>query len=177
VRAASSKLRRVYGAGPLHLLALIAGFALAGYSVLTLGLAALWNHRVWWQSIAVWFAGAIVVHDLVLFPLYALIHRALASAPMLHDRPEIPRKALNYVRVPLMASGLSFLIFLPGIIRQCAPVYRAATGQTQDLFLGRWLMLVAALFAASAAAYALSVAWERRRARTTDDRQRPKTDR
>jgi len=31
---------------------------------------------VWWQSILVWFLGAVVLHDLVLFPLYALADRA-----------------------------------------------------------------------------------------------------
>ena len=45
------------------------------------------------------------------------------------------------------------LLFLPGIIEQGAPTYLAATGQTQEPFLGRWLLLTAALFATSAAVY------------------------
>ena len=39
----------------------------------------LWNPGTWWQSIAVWFAAAVVGHDLVLFPLYALVDRILST--------------------------------------------------------------------------------------------------
>jgi hypothetical protein len=60
---------------------------------------------------------------------------------------------LNYVRVPALGAGLTLLVFLPGIIKQGAPTYVAATGQTQDPFLGRWLMFTAAMFAVSAACY------------------------
>jgi hypothetical protein len=64
---------------------------------------------------------------------------------------------LNHLRVPALASGLTLLVFLPGILEQGAPTYLAATGQTQAPFLGRWLLLTAALFAASAVAYAIRV--------------------
>ncbi len=53
-------------------------------------------------------------------------------------------------------------MFLPGIIEQGAPTYAAATGQTQEPFLGRWLLLTAAMFAVSAAAYGVRVALARR---------------
>jgi len=71
-----TRFRTFYGAHPLHLLAVLAGFALLGYIVSVAGPAALWNPSVWWQSILVWFLGAVVLHDLVLFPLYALADRA-----------------------------------------------------------------------------------------------------
>jgi hypothetical protein len=35
--------RRVYGSHPLHLLTLVAGFALLGYVLATIGPRALWN--------------------------------------------------------------------------------------------------------------------------------------
>ena len=57
-----------------------------------------------------------------------------------------------------MASGLALLLFLPGIIEQGKPTYLAATGQTQDPFLGRWLLLTAAVFGASAVAYGIRLA-------------------
>ncbi len=142
--------RRVYGSHPLHLLTLLAGFALLGYVLATIGPRALWNPHTWWQSIAVWFAAAIIAHDLVLFPIYALVDRML----LLSRRIPVPVRALNYIRVPAMASALTLVVFLPGIIEQGAPTYQAATGQTQEPFLGRWLLLTAALFAISAAAYA-----------------------
>lgn len=143
--------RKLYGAGPFHLLTLIAGFALFGYAVATLGPAQLWNPRTWWQSIVVWFAAAVILHDLVLFPLYALMDRAMTAGSRLGPR-RVP--VLNYVRMPLLASGLMLLVFLPGIIEQGGPWYTAATGQTQEPFLGRWLLLTAVVFGVSALVYA-----------------------
>lgn len=152
--------RTVYGSHPLHLLTLIAGFALLGYAVATVGVAALWNPRTWWQSIVVWFAAAVILHDLVLFPLYALVDRIL----VLSQRIPAPVPVLNHLRVPLLGAALTFAVFSPGILRQGAPAYTAATGQTQEPYLGRWLLLVAAMFAVSAAAYAVRLASTRRSA-------------
>ncbi|TFV61383.1 hypothetical protein E4P42_00325 [Mycobacterium sp. PS03-16] len=149
---------RAYGSHPLHLLTLIAGFALGGYAVLTLGPPALWNPKVWWQSIVVWFAAAIILHDLVLFPLYALADRALSVTQRIPVRVPV----LNYLRVPALGSVLTLLVFLPGIIEQGAPAYVAATGQTQEPFLGRWLMLTGAMFFVSAVVYAIRLAAARR---------------
>jgi hypothetical protein len=73
-----------------------------------------------------------------------------------HEHPKVT--ALNHIRVPTLAAGLTLLIFLPGIIEQGAPTYQAATGETQQPFLGRWLLLVAAMFAASAVSYAARAA-------------------
>ena len=75
-----NRFRTFYGANPLHLLALLASLALTAYVVLTLGATNLWNPKVWWQSILVWFIGAITAHDLILFPLYAFSDRSLSSA-------------------------------------------------------------------------------------------------
>jgi hypothetical protein len=44
-------------------------------------------------------------------------------------------------------------VFLPDIIEQGVPTYWAATGQSQEPFLGRWLLLTAAMFAVSAVVY------------------------
>ena len=80
MRALITRFTAFYGANPLHLLGTIAAWALAGYVVTVLGPQALWNHKVWWQSIAVWFLAAIIAHDLVLFPLYALADRSFTGA-------------------------------------------------------------------------------------------------
>lgn len=148
--------RRIYGSHPLHLLTLIAGFALFGYVLATIEPQTLWNPNVWWQSIAVWFAAAIIAHDLVLFPIYALADRLLASGAGRQWVSRVP--VLNYVRVPVLGAALTLLIFLPGIIKQGAPTFMAATGLTQDVFLGRWLLLTAAMFAFSALCYAIRLA-------------------
>ncbi len=160
--AALARFRSVYGSHPLHLLTLIVGFALLGYVVTTIKPTTLWNPNVWWQSIIVWFAAAIIAHDLVLFPVYALADRILLAARRGKGRAdEAPRvPVLNYVRVPALGTALTLLVFLPGIIKQGAPTYLAATGQTQDPFLGRWLMLTAAMFAISAVCYAVRLAFE-----------------
>ncbi|OBK50386.1 hypothetical protein [Mycobacterium sp. 1081908.1] len=148
----------IYGSGPLHLLTMLSGFALLGYVLATFKPATLWNSGTWWQSIAVWLAAAVIAHDLLLFPLYALADRALFARARRH--PNV--SARNHIRVPALGAGLTLLIFLPGIIEQGAATYAAATGQTQQPFLGRWLLLTAAMFAVSAIWYAARLAVTRR---------------
>jgi hypothetical protein len=150
-----TRFRQVYGSHLLHLLTLVAGFALFGYVLATIKPAALWNTHTWWQSIAVWFAAAIIVHDLVLFPAYAFLDRVLVAGHREQPAPDRRPPVLNYVRIPALGAGLTLLLFLPGIIKQGAPTYLDATGQTQDPFLGRWLLLTAAMFATSAVIYAI----------------------
>ncbi|MGH3438888.1 MAG: hypothetical protein ACRDRN_20755, partial [Sciscionella sp.] len=161
MRSAIAALRRRYGAHPLHLLGLLACFALLGYVIDLLGPAALWNKAVWWQSIVVWFLGAIILHDLLLFPLYALADRAVhgVSRALARARAtnQLPVDIRNHIRIPALAAGLLFLLFLPGIIEQGRVTYRAATGQTQQPYLARWLWITAALLALSALVYALRV--------------------
>jgi len=69
--AAAGWVRRWYGASPLHLLALLAAFALAGYAVRAVIVAGQWT------GFALWFAVAIIGHDLLLFPLYSLADLSL----------------------------------------------------------------------------------------------------
>jgi hypothetical protein len=154
--------KKLYGAHPLHLLTMLGGFALLGYTLVTFTPSQLWNRGVWWQSIGVWFAAAVVGHDLVLFPLYALADRLLPNRKT-RSRPKVLLR--NHIRVPALGAGLTLLVFLPGIIEQGGPTYQAATGQTQQPFLGRWLLLVAAMFGVSAAVYAGRLVAARRRAR------------
>jgi len=162
MRTGVEAFRRIYGSHPLHLLALIACFALFAYVIVTIKPVTLWNTSVWWQSIAVWFAAAIVIHDLVLFPAYSLVDRLLTSTRR-EPKPEPSRlPVLNYLRVPLMGSALTLVVFLPGIIEQGARTYFNATGHTQEVFLGRWLLLTAAMFAVSAVIYAVKIATTRR---------------
>ena len=170
MRNAVAGFGRLYGSGPLHLLISISGFALLGYVLATVKPGTLWNPQVWWQSIVVWFAAAVIAHDLLLFPLYALLDWLLSGvrAGGRPTRADSGVPVRNYVRVPALGAGLTLLVFLPGIIRQGAPTYRAATGQTQDPFLGRWLLLTAAMFAISAGIYAVRSARLYRRKRSGD---------
>jgi hypothetical protein len=70
---------------------------------------------------------------------------------------------LNHVRVPALASGLLFLVYLPGMLRLGRPTCLAASGQDQRPFLTRWLPATAVVFLASGAGYALRRWWARRR--------------
>jgi hypothetical protein len=140
-----------YGARPAHLLVMLACFALTGHAGwFLLGDPAL-------LRVLAWFVGAAVVHDLVLFPLYALADRLLCRLP----RGRVP--LVNHVRVPLLGAGLTFLVFLPGIVRQGEATHLAATGLDQQPYLGRWLGLAAAMVALSALVYAVRLARARRR--------------
>ncbi|MGH7882329.1 MAG: hypothetical protein ACREN8_05420 [Candidatus Dormibacteraceae bacterium] len=152
-----ARIRGFYGAHPLHLLALLGCFALAGYAALQT------SSDPSWPTITLWFLGAIIAHDLVLFPLYALADRSLsAGLRSLWPGPgRTPTRvpAVNHLRVPLLGTGLLFLLFFPGIIQQGHQSYLNATGQTQEPYLNRWLLLTAAMFAISAITYAGRLAY------------------
>lgn len=134
---------RSYGAHPLHLLAMLGCFALAGYAALH----ATTDMR--WPRMLLWFCAAVIAHDLVLFPLYALLDRAVGRLPR---RAGVP--LVNHVRLPALGSGLLFLLFFPGIIQQGSAAYGAATGMTQEPYLARWLGLCAGMITLSAVIYA-----------------------
>lgn len=161
-----SRFRMLYGARPWHLLLLLASLALAGYTIATLGLSNLWDSKVWWQSILVWFAGAIIAHDLILFPLYAAADRLLSTGRNKTGKRRTPTpmvSALNHIRIPLLAVGLLFLVYFPGIIGQGAASYQRATGQNQDPFLLRWLVISAVILALSAIIYGVRLGLAKRR--------------
>jgi hypothetical protein len=167
----SKVFKRLYGERVLHLIVLLGALALAAYTISVLGVGQLFNPRVWWQSIAVWFAVAVIGHDLILFPLYALAERFLPKGrseakPADQRRAALHPPLTNYLRMPTLATALTFALFLPGIIRQGAFTYTAATGLTQEPFLTRWLLLVAAFYLISAACYVVrSITTRTRRVR------------
>lgn len=139
-------LRSHYGEGPLHLLAVIASFAVAAYAFLEL------FERPAPLSFLVWFGGAIVAHDLIAFPLYSLFGIVAGRAL----GPRAGAAALNYVRVPALLSGFAFVVWFPFILGLSQEGYEAASGLSTDPYLGRWLLLTAALFTGSGLVYALN---------------------
>ena len=154
MRTLITRVRTFYGEHPLHLIVLLACFALTGYVAMHVATYALW------PKILIWFLGAVVAHDFVLFPVYALLDRSATSLLGLlrehrHDglTPRVP--VVNYLRIPSLGAGLTLVLFLPGIIRQGEPEYSLATGQTQAPYLQRWLLLCAAMFVVSAVVYAI----------------------
>lgn len=148
----SSTLRwptRWYGANPLHLLALIGCFALAGYAGLRL-----FEGRP--LAVAVWLFGAVIVHDLMLFPLYAVIDSS-AHGVLRHRTAAVPTVPwINYLRVPALLSGLLLLVYFP-LILQLPAGFSAVTGLSLSVYFERWLLVTGVLFAVSALAFALRV--------------------
>jgi len=143
-------LARRVGVSPAQLVLLVACLALAAYAAFfLLGDPAL-------LRMLVWFAAAAVVHDLVIFPLYAGADRLLTAV--------LPGPKVNYLRVPALGAGLALLMFWPGIVRQGEVTHLAATGLDQAPYLGRWLVLCAVLFGGSAVVYGVRVALRRIRA-------------
>ncbi|NES27062.1 hypothetical protein GCE86_14705 [Micromonospora terminaliae] len=148
-----ARFRRAYGAAPWHLLLLAGCFAVTGWVALRLAGAASAGRML------LWFLGAVIAHDLVLFPVYAALDRMLRSAL---GRGGVPSR-LNHARVPALGAGLLFLVYLPGILGLGDGTYLAATGQAPRALLGRWLAVSGALFAVSALLYAARRLARRRR--------------
>jgi hypothetical protein len=129
---------------PLQLLLLSCSFALAVYA----GVRLLAGD---WLGVALWVVGAAVLHDLVLLPLYAAADRAVVRGLGRVRR----REWAMYVRVPAALSGLLLLVWFPLISGMVEERYRSATGLPPEVFLTRWLLITAVLFAGSALLLAL----------------------
>ena len=125
------RLLRWYGANPLHLLTLLASFALAGY-------AALQWLPVGLFGIAVWFVAAVIGHDLLLMPLYTLADRSAAAVLRRVPTKLPPVQWINYLRVPVVLSGLLLLIWFPLIFR-LPTGFQAATTLSLNPYLWHWL--------------------------------------
>ncbi|MHA4813582.1 hypothetical protein ACXZ65_04400 [Streptomyces aculeolatus] len=136
-RRASTRatVRRLLAPGPLPtLVLLLASFALTGYA----GVRLFDKDPL---GVALWLAGAAVLHDLALVPLYSLADRGAQRV--------LGPRLVNYVRFPAVVSGLLLLVYFPLITRQVGR-YERVTALPADAYLHRWLLLTAALFAVSA---------------------------
>ena len=160
---------RWYGANPLHLLVMFGCAALTGYA----GAAVLQVKPI---EVLLWFVGAVVGHDLVLFPLYVLADRSVMSV-FRHRPPELPTVPwINYLRVPAALSGMLLLIWFPLIFRIPSHFPRT-TDLSLNPYLGHWLAVSGVLFLLSAAAFALRLRPGRRRRKTADGRRDTADDR
>lgn len=135
-------MKRLYGNGPLHLLGHLGLFALTAYAVVqifTLGAA---------LNAVVWLVAAVLVHDVVLWPLYSGADGA--------GRRLLGPGAINYVRIPLGLSLLLLVVFSPTVLGEGAGAYANASGQEYDGYVTRWLLVSAALFAVSGVAWVIA---------------------
>ncbi len=149
-----TSLRRAYGSGPFHFVAVAAGLAISGYAIIRLAGA---DRRV---LIAIWFGCALVAHDFLLYPLYTLLDRAAARGGNAGETGRPPW--VNFVRVPVLLTGLVFLTSFPLILGVNDRTYRDASGLGTGRFLGRYLMFTTVVFLGSAALYGLRrLRWRR----------------
>ena len=152
------RFRALYGAGPLHLLALLASFAIAGAAVVG-----------WFErprdvvNVLEWFVAAILIHDLVLLPLYSLLDRiAFDGRSQRIDRASRTalRRLVNptpYLRIPAILSGLLLAVFFPVIFGLGDQTELSASGIPESGYLARWLLATGVIFAVSGIAYAVAV--------------------
>lgn len=152
VADARARLRDVYGAGPLHLLAVIVSFSMATYGFLRI------SHSPAPVNTIAWFVGAIIAHDLIAFPVYSLL--GLIAYGAMRPRDQASERSgglpvINFVRVPAVLSGIAFIVWFPLILGSSERRYQAASGLSTSAYQGRWLLLTAALFGASALTYAI----------------------
>ena len=133
-------MRRLYGNSPLHLLVHLALLPLCAWALLEIlgGRSA--------ARIAVWLVACVIVHDLLVMPLYSGGDRALRSAT---------GRAINYVRIPAALSLLMLAVFWSTIAGRGEPAYRRVSGLEWDGYATRWLLVSGALFAGSALLYLL----------------------
>ena len=102
-----------------------------------------------------WFAGAIVLHDLLFLPIYSALGVAASGALIRGRRTRLRVAALNHLRVPRVLSGLMLLVWFPLVLSKAPITFARATGYSNDFFLGRWVAVTVVLFAASALLFAV----------------------
>ncbi len=125
-----------------------------------------------------WFAVAIIGHDLILFPLYSAADRSVRRllrgragglrASHGAERGDVRASAggavvagppvVNYLRVPTAFSLMLLLVWFPLILGLSGRTYRRASGLSASPYLGRWLGVTGAFFAVSAVCYAAAAA-------------------
>jgi hypothetical protein len=96
------------------------------------------------MGIATWLIAAVLLHDLVLLPLYSAGDRAARLAV---------GGAINYVRVPAALSLLMLLVFWGTIAGRGEGAYHAVSGRSFEGYALRWLLVTGLLFAASGCLY------------------------
>jgi hypothetical protein len=152
------RVTALYGAGPLHLIALVASFAIAAAAVV-----GFFDRPGDVVGVLVWLGAAAVLHDLVLLPAYSLIDRitigrlppAAAGDSVAVTRAVSPAA---YIRIPAALSGLLLLVSFPVIFALGRRAEFVASGITEHGYLARWLLLTGAMFALSGAAFAVASA-------------------
>jgi hypothetical protein len=97
------------------------------------------------MGIATWMVAAVIIPDLVLFPLYSGLDRGA--------RLLLRGATVNYVRIPAGLSLLMLGVFFGTIAGKGGGAYRAVSGRSYDGYATRWLVVTVALFGVSGLTY------------------------
>jgi len=144
------KFRYEYGAQPLHLIATLTSLLLCGYALLRI------TQIPGGGRVLIWLVAAALLHDLVALPLYSGLSRLTQGAADNAIASRAARlMALNHLRVPAGLSLLLLVVYFPLILRVDPDHYMDTTGLSLDVYLGRWLLISAALFLISGIVYAV----------------------
>lgn len=138
--------RRALGAGLLQLLIHAAAFLVAFYA-----LAQIFRGGSVVEFV-LWFAGAALLHDLVLLPLYSVLDRLGRTR---RRRSPARVRLINHIRVPALISGVLLLVYFPPILGLTDANYLAATGHHPAGYARDWLEITAVLFAGSGLLYGI----------------------
>ena len=145
------RLRYEYGAGPIHLMFAVASFAVIAWALST-AIDVVGDPK----NFLLWLAAAIVLHDLILLPLYSLAGLLARGALRTHGgRERLRVAALNHLRVPALLSGAALVVWFPLVLGLREGTFERLTGRSNGIYLERWLLLTAVLFLASALLLAL----------------------
>jgi hypothetical protein len=150
-------IRKRYGAHPVHLLLMLACFAIAAYALTRI------KDQGELAVTVIVFAAALVLHDLVGWPIYTWLDRVaqrLSGRRVAGRRPEVPW--INHLRVPSFISGVLLIIAFPLIAQLKHSYYATVAGVSETAYLTHWLLVTASLFVASAVIYMGRVALARR---------------
>lgn len=145
-------MRRVYGAGPGHLVAHVAALGLAGWSILEIaGVGGA-------TTILLSFIGAVIAHDALVLPLYSAADRGARGVAAVLDRGGSARvrvRVINHLRVPFVPSAVTLLVFAPLIFGRGDQALERVSEMDPSGYGLRWVLLTVALFAGSAIVYAI----------------------
>jgi hypothetical protein len=145
-------VRRLYGTSPLHLLAHLALLPLCLWALVEVFSVSSSKAAM---GIATWLVAAVILHDLVVLPLYSGLDRGARLA--------LRGPAINYVRIPAALSLLMLVVFWGTIAGRGDGTYRAVSGRSYEGYATRWLLVTGALFTASAVVYLVRRGSARRR--------------
>ena len=154
-----SAWKKIYGASPLHLLGQIVAFAIAIYAYLQIIDVTSTDNL----NLLIWFVAGALLHDMIFVPIYLILD--LIARLGIQDHALRNVRAVNHIRFPLVISGVMFLTLFPLILGRSKAQYERLSGDAYSDYLGRWLLIVAVLFAVSAISYAVRLRIEATRAK------------